>query len=697
MLLLALALACAPTKVLTDDSSGLAPGDDTGPGETGGGAGCPALTATLAPAPAELVGALDPLELSTDAADGTTLSLSAEDGVALGGTLEAEVAEGRARFDEATTLGPGLLTLDVQVEGCDPGLVVGPLVVGEHLRSEPLWLPGGRVGQSYAEASSLEAVAQEALPEGLSWAEGWLSGVPADAGSFRFQAASREGDDVVRYVVRLAVFPADDALEAAPSEPADPGEHEVGVVELSIPSVETSLGTLSDVAVRVAFPTDADGAPYPLVVFHHAAHSPAQIYDRYTELHDHWASHGYVVASVDGSALVGSAQSWQNLTDMSTLQLAAMARLLEADDESGGPLYGLLDPDAVLVAGHSRGGGASLISLWREPSLLGALCFEQVSPLQTPSQDWSDPEGNGDRPYPRRPVLFLAAGDDLDENWPMPQVSYDQTLGPTVFVTLHGTNHEWTYDEGTPGAVSSASDISWDERHALDQHYSMAFLERFARGDLAWESSLYAREALSSTLSARGVSAIYRRDLEDALLVDDFSGDAAENLLGGANSGSGLSTDENDPPYTDGLEATGRGSEQIARIATWTGARLLGWTEGATLRFALTPDGEGLDLSALRTLTLRLSAPCDPPPGDCPEVDPDVQIALIDTTGQEQSAEAADGMGALGVVGRHWSQLALPLDDFLPVDLTQVSAVEIRLSAASSPDNALWIDDLGFE
>lgn len=697
-LLLALALGCAPTKVVTDDSAGPAPGDDTTLPETGdsGSAGCPTMTASILPGPAQILGPLDPLELSTDAVDGSTLTLSAEDGVTLDGILDADVVDGSARFDAVTTLTPGLLTLDVAAEGCDPGLRVGPLVVGAALRSEPAWLPGGRVGASYAEITSFEAVQEAKLPPGLSAAEGWLSGLPTTEGSYRFEAAAREGDDVVRYVARLAVFPADDAMEDAPSEPSDPGDHEVGALELSVPSVDTSRGTLTDLAVRVAFPADANG-PFPLIVFHHAAHSPAQIYDRYTELHDHWASHGYVVASVDDSALVSTSQSWQNLTDMSTVQLAAMSRLLEASDEEGSPLYGLVDADAVLVAGHSRGGGASLISLWREPSLLGAICFEQVSPIQTPNQDWSDADGNGDRPYPRRPILFVAAGDDLDENWPLPQASYDQALGPTVFVTLHGTNHEWTYDEGTPGGVTSASDISWDERHALDQHYSTAFLERFARGDLTWESSLFSLDALSSDLSDRGVSVYGRRDLDDALLVDDFSGEASENLLGGANTGSGLSTDDNEPPYTDGLEATGRGSEQIARIATWTAARELSWEGDATLRLALSPDGEGLDLSDQRELTLRLSAPCDPPPGDCPEVAPEVQVALIDADGQEQALDAADGMGALGVVGRHWSEVLLPLDAFLPLDLSRVTAVELRLSAAEAPDDALWVDDVGFE
>ena len=82
--------------------------------------------------------------------------------------------------------------------------------------------------------------------------------------------------------------------------------------------------------------------------------------------------------------------------------------------EFGG--YGFSNKNGTLGAepGHSRGGGASLISLWREPMLAGAICFEQVSPLQTPSQNWDAPDRNGDRLFPARPLLIFSAADDAD-------------------------------------------------------------------------------------------------------------------------------------------------------------------------------------------------------------------------------------------------------------------------------------------
>jgi hypothetical protein len=70
-----------------------------------------------------------------------------------------------------------------------------------------------------------------------------------------------------------------------------------------------------------------------------------------------------------------------------------------------------------------------------------------------------------------------------------------------------------------------------------------------------------------------------------------------------------------------------------------------------------------------------------------------LSVTLIDADGAELSVEAEEGMGALGVVGRHWGQVVLPLDSFLPVDLSRVVAIELRFAAAAPPNDELWVDD----
>jgi hypothetical protein len=460
------------------------------------------------------------------------------------------------------------------------------------------------------------------------------------------------------------------------------------------------------VAVRVAFPSDGAGAvaegTFAAVAFHHAAHSPATIYDRYTDLHDRLASHGLIVASVDASAAIaGVGQSWDNLYDLSSVQLALVDLLRE---DPGPVLAGHVDPDRIFVSGHSRGGAASLISLWREPALNGAICYEPVSPIQTPWQDWTDPESNGDRPFPVRPILIFAGSLDADEPWPLVDTAWEQTTGPALFVTLMGANHEDTLDADTPGYDTSASTISVAARHDLDQHYSVAFLSRFGgigdpAGDLSMELPLFGPESLSTDLSGEGVAVHGRRHLASSLVLDDFQGTDGENRLGGENLGAGLDANANEEPYTDGLAAAWRSSDVIEVIGEWAVARHLAWSDpSAELTLSLSPDVAPVDLSARSTLVLRVQRDCPPPgAGSCPEVGSDFDVCLRDASDREAVVAVSTGMGDLGVVGRHWQASLLPLDAFGAVDLAAITQVALRFDVLGIEEGDLWVDDLRVE
>ncbi len=712
-LLLAGCAPHAPDPIGPDDTGteDTAP-DDTGHGDTGADA-CPGFEVLEGPEPAAAAGPLDSLRLAVTGEGGSgwevALTDAGSEDASLVRPVRATVDGATVSFEGIEVEGAGRLRLSV-----DPGRgcpIEGPLaevLVGSTMQTEAVFLPTARLGVDFGAPLPAEPVLAEPAPPGLEVTGPAVVGSPEEAGVFRFAAAAwGEGGAVRRLLVHLAVLPRDDADLPSPAAiPSEDGPWPVDSLALTIPTIHTGAGTLRDVAVRVAYPSDGSGAAaegrFAAVAFHHAAHSPATIYDRYTDLHDRLASHGLIVASVDASAAIsGTAQSWENLWDLSTVQLA----LVDLVREDPGPvLEGHVDPDRVFVSGHSRGGAASLISLWRDPGLNGAVCYEPVSPIQTPSQDWTDPEANGDRPYPVRPILLFAGSLDADEPWPLVDTAWEQTVGPSVFVTLMGANHEDTLDADTPGYDTSASTIPVEARHDLDQHYTVAFLARFGAlddpaGDLSMERPLFGPEALSSDLSEEGVAVHVRRYLASALAFDDFQGDARENLVGGANAGADLDVDANEEPYAEGLAAAWRGSDVIEAIGDWAVARHLAWSDpSAELWLALSPDGSPLDLSAQRTLVLRVQRDCPPPGwGGCPDVEADFDVVLRDASGHEASVPVSEGMGDLGVVGRFWQSSLLPLDAFAGVDLAAVTAVVLRFDLLGLEEGDLWVDDLGVE
>lgn len=649
-----------------------------------------------------------------DAVGGTVssslpLTLTGDGDAVLAEPLDGASTYGVVTFRGGEATGVGALPLRLQGEGdCPLDAALGTLLIGETRSLLPVFPPEARVGQDYGALLPAAPDVVVGLPDGIVESGGMLAGVPADSGARLVQAARMDGATAVAMPIRLSVLPtSDDDLPDATATPSDDGPYDADAVELVVPSITTSRGTYRNVPVRVAYPGDGAGGVaagrFPVIVFHHAAHSPADIYDDYTDLHGHWASHGVIVASIDSQVNVsGQAQSWSNLDDMASFQLATVDWLRDLPGDA--LLASHVDGDRVFVSGHSRGGGASMMSLWRDESLLGAICFEPVSPLQTPSQTWSDPDRNGDRALPARPILFFSAALDLDEPWPLVDVSYEQTVGPTPFVTIHGANHEDTYDAGTAGGLTSVSTISRAERHAVDQHYSTAFLYRYggageAAGSLSWEAALFGRQALYTDLSDEGVSVHGRRHLAAEVAIDRFADEATpeRNDWGGDNVGEGLDTDENAEPYAEGLATIGRYDERGTRIAGWARARLLEW-DADDAELALFLDEAGADLSDHRELVLRLARDCPSPyRGSCPDADVDVDIELWDVDGHRMALPAAEGMGARGIVGRHWSRVQLPLDAFVGVDLSRVEGVAVVLTASGWTDGALWVDDLRLE
>ena len=113
--------------------------------------------------------------------------------------------------------------------------------------------------------------------------------------------------------------------------------------------------------------------------------------------------------------------------------------------------------------------------------------------------------------------------------------------------------------------------------------------------------------------------------------------------------------------------------------------------------------GGGLDVRSQRALLLRAARYCPPPPrradlpdDTCPHLPLAFSVVLHDATA-EAELEAEAYMGSVGVRGRQYSDVILPLSDFTGVDLSAVTAIELRFSSPGTDAGDLWIDDVRFE
>ncbi len=282
----------------------------------------------------------------------------------------------------------------------------------------------------------------------------------------------------------------------------------------------------------------ADG-PFPLVVFSHANNdTTCSIFRRYYGLHDHWASWGVVVFSVDDTDLNCQRGTRQNIVDRRDAMLAALedAARLNADPDS--ELFGRIDLERVVFAGHSRGGAAAMTGALERPGeVSGIIALQSV-----------DLTGYGfGSPRITLPTLGVSASEDKDLEYPYVEVTEELLDGPYTWITIHGGVHAYTSSD-----VSKEPDevpgVTRGQQLNVTEHYTTAFLADVVgvadgSGTPPYRPrrrpDVLADHAGAADLSRRVadgvVSARWRgRDEGDALLIDRFDqvGPGETSLLG---------------------------------------------------------------------------------------------------------------------------------------------------------------------
>lgn len=457
---------------------------------------------------------------------------------------------------------------------------------------------------------------------------------------------------------------------------AQPGPYEVWNTAPTDECVADPKRTIDGVEERlyIAYPTNTnptdsgDGTvaagPFPVVVFIHANNDRVcQIYRSYYSLMEHMASWGFIAVSVDQTRYNCKPGSTENIEVRSASQLRALKMLDELNADPESRFFGRVDTSRLVLAGHSRGGGASYVSA----DALGADRVAGVIFLQ--GVDLTS-FGLGSAPLPY-PTLSFTAGNDVDLNYPYVEPMEDQVSDEYTWVDIRGGIHAYTADDA-PIEPDDVPGVSRREQHDITELFSTAFLHRHI-GIAGFEADGLADELLftlestraSNALSSAGANVRWWLPEANRIVIDEFNRDHVdENDLMGAVNYSG---------FSKVMETSTYRPDQNTQFGAHAKPESL-WlvAEGPATYQTQIPDA---DLEPGGTLQFRFKGPDEG------------QRATV-RVGANGGAllNAADYIGEAPLSNR-FTQVVIPLDELGVSD--QLESVEFEVSSGE-----IFIDDL---
>ncbi len=302
-------------------------------------------------------------------------------------------------------------------------------------------------------------------------------------------------------VLVLAVSAGWGAIAQTESAPAayktESGPYGVQVIDNHVLPAETGQRSLR---ARIAFP-QGEGT-FPLVVF---SHGFACYRENYSDLTDHWASHGYVVVQPEHPDCPTSERrlSAQDARNLLYIRISDVERVLDtlfAPGEDIPGLTGNIDYSRRVMAGHSFGGMVTQI-IWGQPikdpegaeAVSHALDFDAAIVMSGPGPM---PQ-MADAPFTELPGPLLVtggtrdtrnAGDGVIQPWEWRMLSYESSPpGHKYSVVLEEGDHYLggricREDRGGPENRGGAHDI---EGVTILAGVTIAFLDAWLNNDAA--------------------------------------------------------------------------------------------------------------------------------------------------------------------------------------------------------------------
>jgi len=484
----------------------------------------------------------------------------------------------------------------------------------------------------------------------------------------------------------VAVDPAS-TLDAATKGPLT-----VATKTITVPK----LGTLTDVKVKITYPTASDGSPHPgrhaWVMFHHAVHGPypGVVYDDYPTIHGHWASHGFYVFSIDGSRVFfptssGSNLSWTQQQTVAGMMSQAIAWFLEQQETSTFDFPCRLDPARIAVAGHSRGGGATMLVPTTRTD--GATIRAALS-LQGTDPGALNPPAGSVIPGFDLPTMWLDAALDGDVIFPINALQYGRTRNASSLVTILGSKHTYTFDSNaTPTQGGTPPTITPVEHKAICVQYSTAFFRAKVRDAAPNPTDLdriSGPGGTSTTVSSGNVLLSWRPANTHkfvALFDDPATGPLGKTVDGATMTASGSMVATPLETYATSVTSLSSGEKAVSKVVN---SVQLKW-DGTGGTFEIPTSASAFSAKKAVVFDLAMSTE-----GTTSGTTP-LYLDVVDSTGAVASVPIKDYLGAGWFTRpRRFSTAYVPVAKLTGIDTAKVTAIRVVAKSGATAGTAMF-------
>jgi hypothetical protein len=259
----------------------------------------------------------------------------------------------------------------------------------------------------------------------------------------------------------------------------------------------------SNRAIHCAYPTSGPSAgPYPVIVFGHGfSIDPSEYYSYVRRL----ASFGYVAMTIDFPGNLLKGEGVNNVSEAKDL-------LAGVDWAKGNATLGSkVDANTVGTSGHSLGGKVALLAATMDSRVKASFTLDPVNASMNCSAT-DCPNVIALMPSLHIPTGFIGETTDAAGGF-MPcapasdnyQMFYGSTNSPSLAVTANGANHVSFVDNlstcGLACAFCQPATAPQMQVHDMALAYTVAFYERYLRGDTGYDTYLTGAQAQARYVS----------------------------------------------------------------------------------------------------------------------------------------------------------------------------------------------------